>query len=53
MAKLTIIIYYKIEIKFDGNQIDKVQGRITNLINSIITPKRTGEFSETKCVLKN
>ena len=39
------------EIKFADNRIDNVQGRIINLISSIITIKfikNTGEFNGTK-----
>ena len=43
------------EIKFDDKRIDKVQGRIINLINSIITIKcikNLGEFNGTKWLKK-
>lgn len=43
------------EIKFADNRVDRVHGRITNLINSIIAVKfikNAGEFNGTKC-LKN
>ena len=41
------------EIKLADKRIDKVQGRIINLINSIITIKfikNFGEFNGTKCL---
>lgn len=41
------------EIKFADNRIDNVQGRINNLIISIITIKfikNFGEFNGTKCL---